>query len=281
MAEKNEIIEHIIESGVDFKRRRIYFGALPESSDEYGSDFTWRSVERAIRQIHIMEAEAPQKPIELHISSGGGDPHAMLRLHDVIQASSCQFKCFGGGDIASAAVWILACCDERYLYPNTRILIHDSSAYELGEEPAKLIDAAIALDEEKLLQAKLNQIFADNSRMPLEFWEEMVKRDLWISAEETIMLGLADKIIPPVKRGNLRRVRMALLKRDVDRKDMNKFMRLLKDRIYMDKLSKLEFHVPVEGFDSNIVVDNSPVEEPKTTSDHTDQKSEEQKSTVS
>jgi ATP-dependent Clp protease protease subunit len=262
MAITDNNVTQILDYDVDFKRRRIYFGALVEAHDENGSDFSWRSVERAIRHIHIMEAEASAKPIELHMSSPGGDPYALLRLYDVIQSCSCQIKFFGGGEIASAATWIMAGCDERHLYPNTRILIHDSGWGE-ANVPEKLTDRYIHTDEEKALQNKLNHIYADNSIMPAEFWDEMVKRDLWISAEEAIMLGLADKIIQPRKRGSLRKNRIASMKAERDKKDMSKLLRLLKDRIYMDKLSRLELHIPEEKFDKALIVDNTPVEDTK------------------
>jgi ATP-dependent Clp protease, protease subunit len=262
MAVTDNNVAQILDYDVDFKRRRIYFGALVEGHDEGGSDFTWRSVERAIRHIHIMEAEAPAKPIELHMSSPGGDPYALLRLYDVIQSCSCQVKFIGGGEISSAATWIMAGCDERFLYPNTRVLIHDSGWGE-ATVPEKLTDRYISTDEERVLQSKLNKIYADNSIMPIDFWDEMVKRDLWISADEAIMLGLADKIIQPRKRGSLRKNRIASMKAERDKKDMSKLLRMLKDRIYMDKLSRLELHIPEEKFDNKLVVDNTPVEDAK------------------
>jgi ATP-dependent Clp protease, protease subunit len=257
MAEKTDSIENILSNGIDLKNRRIYFGALLESYDESGSDFTWRSCEWAIRAIHMMEAEAPHKPIELHMSSPGGDPYAMLRLMDVIQSSSCQVKFYGGGEICSAATWVMAICDERYLYPNTLVLIHDSSAGGTDEVPAKLSDAYIHMDAERLLQDRLNQIFADNSRMPKEFWDEFVKRDLYLSAEETIALGLADKVIEYKKRGNLRRMRMAALRAEPDMKELNKLVKRLKDRTYMNKTLKIELHVPQESKDKNVFVETT------------------------
>jgi len=259
VSDKRDTVENILEQGIDLKNRRIYFGSLPESYDEGGSDFTWRSVERAIRALHIMESEAPKKPIELHMSSPGGDPYALLRLHDAIQASPCQIKFYGSGEICSAATWIMACCDERYLAPNTYVLIHDSGSYGEGIVPIKLTDSYIALEQEKRLQDNLNKIYADNSRMPLEFWEEVVKRDVWLTAEETIMLGLADKISEPKKRGNLRRMRIAHLNKDPDRKELNKLLKGIANRTHAHKLSKIELHSPAEEFDKSIVVDNTPV----------------------
>lgn len=255
MADKTDTLENILDYGIDLKNRRIWFGALPEAYDEGGAEFTWRSVERAIRAIQIMEIEAPRKPIELHMSSPGGDPYALLRLYDTIQASPCQIKFYGSGEIASAATWIMAGCDERYLSPNTYVLVHDSSGFGSTESPAKLTDAYIHMDQEKRMQDKLNQIYADNSRMPLEFWEEMVKRDVWLTAEETIMLGLADKIVQEQKRGNLRRMRISLLCKEPDRKELNKLLKNMAQRTYAHKVSKMELHVPREFFDKNVTVD--------------------------
>jgi ATP-dependent Clp protease, protease subunit len=262
VAEKTDIIETILSHGIDLKNRRIYFGDLSsggDGDDGDGGTVSWKTVERAVRAIHIMEAEAPKKPIELHMHSEGGDPPAMHRLCDTIQSSSCQFKFFGGGEISSAATWVMAVCDERYLYPNTSIVIHDSSAGGYDQLPSKLSDAYIAMDSERTSQIKLNQLYADNSRMPIEFWDEMVKRDLYLSADECVALGLADKIVEYKKRGNLRRMRVALLQKEPEQKEFNKMLKKLKERVYLGKNIKIELHVPEEQYDKNVIVDDTPV----------------------
>ena len=258
MAEKTDSVENIIDYGIDIKNRRIYFGSLKsDEEDATGSSFDWCSVERTVRAIHIMETEAPNKPIELHMSSFGGDAYALLRLHDIIQSCSCQIKFFGSGPIMSAATWIMACCDERYLYPNTRILIHDSPAGVTSEMSAKLTDLYIECNEEKTVQDILNKVYADNSRMPVEFWNEIVKRDLYLSAEEAIMLGLADEIIKPKKRGNLRRQRIAHLNKKPDTNELNILLGKLSARVSSEKSLKIELHVPKERFDQHVVIDQT------------------------
>jgi ATP-dependent Clp protease protease subunit len=256
--EKSDYINYCIDEGIDFKNRRLYYGALLESYDEFGSDFTWRSVERAIRDIHVLEALDSKKPIELWMSSVGGNAIEMLRLHDVIQMSPCQIKFIGGGYVASSCTWIMCCCDERYLLPNTRILIHDGPAGVSSETPAKTIDRKIDTNEEVHLQDTLNKIYAQNSRMPAEFWNEFVGRDLWLSAEEAIALGLADKILEPKKRGNLRKVRMSAFKNVNNTKNLPEITDRLLNRIYANRNLKIELHIPTEQFDKNIVVENKP-----------------------
>jgi ATP-dependent protease ClpP protease subunit len=258
--------DDVLERGIDLANRRIYFGGNVESSGEEngvrsdGSDFTWRSCELAIRAIHIMENRSHQ-PIEIHMDSEGGDPYRMLRLVDVILASPCQIKFFGGGVIASSATWVMAVCDERYLLPNTMVLVHDSDA---GEKSANghLTDLYIDTDQEKKLQDYLNGLFADNSRMPKEFWDDIVKRDVFLSAAEAVSLGLADKVVDLKKRGNLRKVRLAALAQHPDKKELNKLVKEIYRKSYKTGLSKIEVTLPVEQFDPEVViVTEAPAEE--------------------
>lgn len=255
--------EMILEHGIDLKNRRIYFGSLSDSSeDEGGSDFNWKSCERTIRAIHILENEAPNKPIELHMCSPGGEAYEMLRLIDVIEHSPCQFKFYGSGQIMSAATWIMAVCDERYLYRHTRILLHDAPCFGSQEVPVKLTDRRIDMVEEDRLQLELNNLYAENSRMPVEFYNVIVKRDCYISPEETIALGLADKILEPKKRGNLRRMRIALLNKDVDKAEMAKLVRKMYGRVEESRLpQKIEIHTPSDKFDSKVFVEKEVKEE--------------------
>lgn len=261
MAIDKDSLETILESGIDVKNRRIYFGAK-ESDEDEGCDFSWYSCEIAIRAIHMMESDAPNKPIELHMSSPGGDAYEMLRLADVIEHSPCQIKFFGGGKIMSAATWIMAICDERYLYRNTKVLLHDAPPHGSIEVPIKLTDRKIDQNEEEDLQARLNKIYAENSRMPEEFYAVLVKRDCYINAEETIALGLADKILEPKKRGNLRRMRIALLNKEVDKNEMSKLVRKMYSRVEESRLpTKIEIHTAHEKFDSKVFLEKEPKEE--------------------
>lgn len=254
---KQDTYDYIIDDGIDTDNRRIYYGVMIHSQEESGDIVCWQSVEKIVRAIKIMEDESTKKPIEIHMSSPGGDASALMRLYDIIQCSPCQFKFYGSGLIASAATWIMAVCDERYLYPNTRVLIHDSPSGGHNYVPNKLTDMYIEVDEIRCIQSSLNKMFADNSRMPLEFWNEMVKRDMWLSSEETIALGLADKIVEPKKRGNLRKMRTALLNQPVDSKMMKKLMNTLKDKAYKDRLEKLDIRAPQETYDESIILDET------------------------
>lgn len=244
--------------GVDIKNRRIYFGVNLDLSDAQDfSDFTPGSVEVAIRAMHRMAIEGPGKPIEIHMNSYGGDPYAMLRLHDEILASPCQIKFFGGGAIMSAATWIMACCDERYLQPNATIMVHDGSDGFEG----KHTDTQIQAGEMKRLQDSLYDIYTANSHMPKEFWADVCQRDLYLTASECIKLGLADKLIEPKKRGNLRKVREAAMKKAPDKASMRKLLKNLYKRINKQEVPIIELNAAVkEAIDPSLDISNQPVD---------------------
>lgn len=247
--------ENVISSGVDEVNRRIFFGRyLPNASEEEGNGVDQISIEYAIRAIHKMVDSNPKKPIEIHMNSYGGDPYSMMYLHDLILASPCQFKFFGGGAIMSAATWILAVCDERYLYKNARVMVHSGS---LTIE-STFADAEIRMAEEKRLQDELETIYAHNSRMPKKFWTEVCKRDLYLSADEAVTLGLADKVIEPKRRGSLRKLRQASLAQKIPTGTMKKLVSRLFDRIQYPDLKDLTINEPkLEEIDETLTIDNT------------------------
>jgi ATP-dependent Clp protease protease subunit len=256
--EKTELTDSLA-YGVDLKNRKIFFGINTDTADENHSEFTVTSVELAIRALHRMTSDAPGKPIEIHMNSYGGDPYAMLRLHDEILACPCQIKFYGGGAVMSAATWIMAVCDERYLHPNTTVMVHDGADGFEG----KHTDAQIEAAEMRRLQDVLYDIYANNSRMPKEFWEDVCQRDLYMSASEAVSLGLADKILEPKRRGNLRKMRQSNLKKPVVNADMRKLVSTLYSRINKVKVPKIELNEPFkEPVDPNIIIEKEEPQQP-------------------
>jgi ATP-dependent Clp protease protease subunit len=255
--EKTELTDNLA-YGVDLKNRRIYFGINLDSGDvDESTGFNLSSVEYAVRAMHRMATEAPGKPIELHMCSYGGSIHAMYRLIDEILACPCQIKFFGGGTIMSAAVWVMVVCDERYLHTNTTVMVH-----ELSDEfdRQRQTDLRIIASENDRLMNRLTKLFADNTRMPQEFWQDVCQRDLHLTAEEAIKLGLADKLIEPKKRGNLRKMRQAALKKEPEQKEMKDMLSSIYSRINKIKVPKIEFNeVKKEPVDPHVIVDTTPV----------------------
>ena len=256
MADKSELTDSLL-YGIDLKNRRIYFGAPIDSADETSGDFNQTSIELAIRSLHKMSLDAPGKPIEIHMNSYGGDPYAMLRLYDEILACPCQIKFFGSGAVMSAATWIMVACDERHLTQNCTVMVHDGSEGYEGKHTDVQINAA----ESKRLQELLYDIYTSNTRMPREFWQDVCQRDLYLSASEAVSLGMADKLVEYKKRGNLRKVRQAALKKAPDNVAMSKLVKSIYSRLNKVKVPKIELNpVAKEPSDPAVIIDDKPVE---------------------
>jgi ATP-dependent protease ClpP protease subunit len=246
-------LETLLEYGIDEKNRIIHFGALLPANSDSNNEVNQYSIEVVIRAFKRMVKDHPKTPIEIHMNSYGGDPYAMLALHDLIQSSTCQVKFYGSGAIMSAASWVMVSCDERHLFPNTTIMVHDIHDTHEGHG----VERAIGKEECDRLMDTLNDIYAKNSRMDKKFWQEVTKRDLYITADEAITLGLADKIVHPKKRGNLRKVREYHLKQNIDKRRMNRLVTKLMKRIHAPS-SKVEItvkqYVP-EEIDERLVIE--------------------------
>jgi len=233
VSDKNSLDE-ILTFGIDIEKRRIYFGIIDSDN---GSDVGWGSIEAVVRGMHRMY-EKSSAPIEIHMSCPGGDPYEMLRLVDEIEASPVQVKFVGSGLIASAATWIMAVCDLRMLHKNTYVLVHDGS----DQLEDRHTDFQIASKHFQNLQDKLYDIFEQNSRMPKAFWQDVCQRDLYLTAEETVLLGLADKVVQSRKRGSVRRTRNAALSERVDNKTMQKTIKSIYERISKKSIPKLSLN---------------------------------------
>lgn len=254
MAANTELTDNLA-YGVDLKNRRIYFGVNLDTADSSeATDFTLGSVEMAVRALHRMASDAPNKPIELHMSSYGGDTYAMLKLHDEILSCNCQVRFIGSGPIMSSASFIMAICDERNLHPNAVVMVHELTASGDGKHTDIKIDAA----ENVRLMYQLCSIYEANSRMPLEFWMDICQRDVYLTAAEAVSLGLADKVIEPKKRGNLRKARQAAMKKEINPKEMKDLVKSLYERTNRTRIPKLEINeVKKEAVDPHLFVDES------------------------
>lgn len=256
--EKTELENYLV-YGVDLKNRRIFFGVpLDWGVDENGG-FEQASTELTIRAIKRMEKDHPSKPIELHMNSYGGDAYALTSVVDVILASKCQFKFYGSGAIMSAATWIMAVCDERYLYPNATVMVHNGWDKAEGKHDDVIISAA----EAERLRIKLTEIYVKNSFMPKKFWDDVLQRDLYMPPEEAIKIGIADFIIEPTKRGNLRKRRDTHMANPPHHRTMKKLVDKLYKRININFSGELKIHIPEPAeADPSVIIDDTPVVEP-------------------
>ena len=145
-----------------------------------------------IAQLLFLEAEDPEKDIQLYINSPGGIIYSGLAIYDTMQYIRPDINTICNGMAASMAAILLAAGTKgkRSALPNSRIMIHQPS----GGAQGQAAEIEIAAKEILSLRELSNNILAKHSGQPLEKVARDVERDFFMSAEDAKNYGLVDKI---------------------------------------------------------------------------------------
>lgn len=170
------------------RERKIFlWGAV---TDESAKDITER--------LLYLEAAAPGKDITFYINTPGGSITAGMAVYDTMKLITSPLTVVVTGMAASMGSILLSGAPKgrRYLYPHSRVLIHQPLISGRMVGPAT--DINIQAKEMEKLRAELNQILADASGQPLERINRDTDRDFYLNAPEAIAYGLADKIVDKI-----------------------------------------------------------------------------------
>jgi len=150
---------------------------------------------RVIQSVLILEADNPERPINIIINSGGGSVTSGFGIYDVLKYVKPQIRCISAGLTASIATIIMlaAAKEHRYSLPNSRLLIHQPLIPFTMFGPAS--DLEITAQEIVKTRAKINEMLSEECGQPLDKVVKDTARDYWMSAEESVEYGLITKII--------------------------------------------------------------------------------------
>jgi ATP-dependent Clp protease protease subunit len=145
-------------------------------------------------QLLFLEAEDPEKDVQLYINSPGGVVTAGMAIYDTVQLIRPNVATFCIGQAASIAALLLAAGTpgKRFALPNSRVLIHQPT---MGGLSGQATDIDIHAREILRIRASLNEIMARHSGQPVEKIERDVERDFWMSAQQARDYGIIDEII--------------------------------------------------------------------------------------
>lgn len=151
-----------------------------------------------VAQLLFLQSDNPKKDVYFYINSPGGHVYDGLAIYDTMNFLSCDVQTFGIGLQASMGAFLLSSGTKgkRFMLPNAKAMIHQPSSGARG----KITDMEIDLKEGLALKKRLNEILAKNTGQKLSKIEKDSDRDYWMTAEESVKYGLADKIITkPIK----------------------------------------------------------------------------------
>ncbi len=146
-----------------------------------------------IAQLLFLEAEDPDKDINLYINSPGGVVTAGMAIYDTMQFIKPQVSTVCLGQAASMAAILLAggASGKRTALPNARILIHQP----MGGTRGQATDIKIQAEEILRLREHLNEILSKHTAQPLERIATDTERDYYMSSEQAKAYGIIDQVV--------------------------------------------------------------------------------------
>ncbi len=179
-----EWVDAYFEHGIDIVNRRVFLDSEIDGS----------SVGAAVRGLYLMETQSKTEPVEIFISSYGGDLHETLALYDIMNTIRCPLHTFAYGKCMSAAPILLANGEkgQRWVAPNARFMHHDMSYGEDGTRTS----IKVAVKEAEELYKSWIEALEEHTNRSYRWWDSKSKKhgDFYFSAEEAIDFGVADQI---------------------------------------------------------------------------------------
>jgi ATP-dependent Clp protease, protease subunit len=193
-ASPSSVIPMVVEqSGRGERAFDIYSRLLRERIVFLGTPVDDAVADSIVAQLLFLEAEDPEKDIQLYINSPGGSVTAGMAIYDTMQhiAPDVVTMCFGLAASMGAFLLSGGAPGKRMSLPSSRIMIHQP----LGGAQGQAVDIEIQAKEILYHKRKLNELLAGHTGQPLDKIEADTERDFFMSAVEAKDYGLIDQVI--------------------------------------------------------------------------------------
>lgn len=184
------VIEH---SSKGERSYDIYSRLLRDRVIMLDTEVTSHAASLIVAQMLFLESENPDKPINFYINSPGGSVTAGMSIYDTMQFIKCPIHTIVLGQAASMGS-LLATAGEkghRYILPNARHMIHQP----LGGASGQATDVEIQARELLRWKTVLTGIYSKHTGLDAEALKADMERDNFMTAEESVKYGLADKVL--------------------------------------------------------------------------------------
>jgi ATP-dependent Clp protease protease subunit len=158
-----------------------------------------------VAQMLFLESQNPDKPIKLYINSPGGSVTAGLAIYDTMQFVKTPVHTMVMGQAASMGSFLAqaGAAGHRYVLPESRTMIHRVSSGTRGTsgsvhvQELEFEDARRHFEESKRLNQRLTELYVRHNTAGKTYEElfETMKFDTFLSAQEAVNAGLADRVI--------------------------------------------------------------------------------------
>ena len=174
----------------------IYSRLLKERIIFLGDPITDDLANSVIAQLLFLESQDAKADIKLYINTPGGLVTSGLAVYDTMQYVKCDVATICVGIAASMGAVLLAAGvkGKRFILPNAEVMIHQI----MGGAEGQATDIKIRAEHILRLYDRINKILAKHSGQDLSKIEKDTDRDYFMTADEAVKYGIADKIIKSV-----------------------------------------------------------------------------------
>ncbi len=188
------VVPMVVEqSGIGERAFDIYSRLLRERIIFLGTAIDDHVADSLVAQLLFLDAEDPDKDIQIYINSPGGSVYAGLAIYDTMQQIRPDIVTICFGLAASMGAFLLASGTKgkRMALPSSRIMIHQP----MGGAEGQAVEIEIQAKEILYIKQRLSTILAEHTGQPFERVAEDTERDFFMSAQEAQAYGLIDKVI--------------------------------------------------------------------------------------
>jgi len=181
------------QSGVGERAFDIYSRLLRERIIFLGTPVDDNVADSIIAQMLYLEAEDPEKDIQLYINSPGGSVTAGMAIYDTMEQITPDIVtiCFGLAASMGAFLLTAGAAGKRMALPSSRIMIHQP----LGGAQGQAVDIEIQAKEILYHKQQLNELLAYHTGQPVEKITVDTDRDFFMSSAQAKDYGLIDQVI--------------------------------------------------------------------------------------
>ncbi len=183
----------------------IYSRLLRDRIVMLHTDVNEHSASVIVAQLLFLEAENPDKDIAFYINSPGGSVTAGLSIYDTMQFIKCDINTIVMGQAASMGSFLAQAgtAGKRFVLPQSRTMIHRVSSGTPGTrgsvhvQELQFEDARRTYEESQRINKRLTELYVKHNTAGKSYEElyEAMKFDTFLSAEEAVEYGLADRVI--------------------------------------------------------------------------------------
>jgi len=190
----NQIVPIVIETTGRYERSYdIYSRLLKDRIIILGGEINDHTANLVVAQLLFLEAQDPEKDINLYVNSPGGSVTAGLAIYDTMQCikPAVSTICTGMAASMGALLLMAGAAGKRLSLPNSKVMIHQP----WGGAKGAAADVEIQVKELLRTKDQINKIIHQHTGKTIEAIEQDTNRDRFMTPEEAIEYGIIDKII--------------------------------------------------------------------------------------